>query len=173
NLTGGFLMAREAYTQHMGAHGGVIVNLVADMWRGMPGMGHSGASRAGMVNFTKTAAVEWASSGVRVNAVAPGFIASSGMDTYPDSIKAHLAELPRAVPLKRMGTEEEVSAAIVYLLSPAAAYVTGQTLSVDGGSPLYPTLPLLSIPEHGNSTPYRGFHRGAPPELSATPEESD
>jgi citronellol/citronellal dehydrogenase len=60
NLTGGFLMAREAYTQALNKSGGAIVNIVADMWGGMPGMGHSGAARAGMVNFTQTAAVEWA-----------------------------------------------------------------------------------------------------------------
>ena len=58
NLTGGFLMARECYTQTMAQHGGAIVNIVADMWHGMPGMGHSGAARAGMFNFTETAACE-------------------------------------------------------------------------------------------------------------------
>src|SRR5262245_11094565 len=79
NLTGGFLMARECYTQWMRQHGGAIVNMVADMWLGMPAMGHSGAARAGMVNFTETAANEWSGSNVRVNAVAPGWIASSGM----------------------------------------------------------------------------------------------
>jgi citronellol/citronellal dehydrogenase len=80
NLTGGFLMARECYCTSMEAHGGAIVNIIADMWHSMPGMGHSGAARAGMLNFTQTAAVEWASSGVRVNAVAPGWIASFGAD---------------------------------------------------------------------------------------------
>ena len=83
NLTGGFLMARECYLQSMQQSGGSIVNIVADMWGSMPGMGHSGAARAGMVSFTETAAVEWAHSGVRVNAVAPGYIASSGMDHCP------------------------------------------------------------------------------------------
>ncbi|RYY62039.1 MAG: SDR family NAD(P)-dependent oxidoreductase, partial [Comamonadaceae bacterium] len=83
NLTGGFLVARECYLQSMQAHGGAIVNIVADIWGSMPGMAHSGAARAGMVSFTETAAVEWAKSGVRVNAVAPGYIASSGMDHYP------------------------------------------------------------------------------------------
>ncbi len=72
NLMGGFLVARECYLQSFQAHGGSIVNIVADMWGGMPGMGHSGAARAGMVSFTETAALEWARSGVRVNAVAPG-----------------------------------------------------------------------------------------------------
>ncbi|HVT36827.1 MAG TPA: SDR family NAD(P)-dependent oxidoreductase, partial [Nevskiaceae bacterium] len=78
NLTGGFLVARELYNQCLKKNGGAIVNMIADMWGGMPGMGHSGAARAGMLNFTETAAVEWGSSGVRVNAVAPGWIASSG-----------------------------------------------------------------------------------------------
>ena len=81
NLTGGFLVARECFVQSMQAHGGAIVNIVADIWGSMPGMGHSGAARAGMVSFTETAAMEWAKSGVRVNAVAPGYIASSSMGT--------------------------------------------------------------------------------------------
>lgn len=157
NLTGGFLMAREAYTQHMEDNGGCIVNIVADMWNGMPGMGHSGAARAGMVNFTKTAAVEWAAAGVRVNAVAPGWIASSGMDTYPDFVKATIPQLRDKVPLKRLGREEEISAAIVFLVSPAAAFLTGETLRVDGGAPLYPG--TFEIPEHDKSTAFRGFHR--------------
>jgi NAD(P)-dependent dehydrogenase (short-subunit alcohol dehydrogenase family) len=83
NLTGGFLMARECHAQSMKARGGTIVNIVADMWGSMPNMAHSGAARAGMVSFTETAAAEWAAHGVRVNAVAPGYIASSGMDHYP------------------------------------------------------------------------------------------
>ena len=81
NLVGGFLVAREVFTQSLCKHGGSIVNMLADMWGGMPGMGHSGAARAGMENFTKTAAFEWGHCNVRVNAVAPGWIASSGMDT--------------------------------------------------------------------------------------------
>jgi citronellol/citronellal dehydrogenase len=72
NLTGAFYMARECFTQSMRETGGAIVNIVADMWGSMPGMGHSGAARAGMVSLTETAALEWAGSGVRVNAVAPG-----------------------------------------------------------------------------------------------------
>ena len=63
NLTGGFLMARECFLQSMNRHGGSIVNIVADMWGSMPGMGHSGAARAGMVSFTETAAIEWPAKG--------------------------------------------------------------------------------------------------------------
>ena len=163
NLTGGFLMAREAFDQSMKEDGGAVVNILADMWRGMPGMGHSGAARAGMENFTKTAAVEWAAAGVRVNAVAPGWIASSGMDTYPDYVKATIPQLRENVLLKRLGTESEVSAAVCFLLSPAASFITGETLSVDGGAPLYPG--NFPIPEHDTSEAFNGFHRSSIPEF--------
>lgn len=163
NLTGGFLMARECYTQWMADHGGAIVNIVADMWNGMPNMGHSGAARAGMVNFTETAACEWGVSGVRVNAVAPGWIASSGMDTYPDWMKPLIRGMRDHVPLQRLGTEAEVSAAIVYLLSPAASFISGTTLRVDGGVPNarrhYP------LPKHDRSQAFDGFHRSVMPNV--------
>lgn len=136
NLTGGFLMAREVYTQSMREHGGAIVNMVADMWNGMPGMGHSGAARAGMVNLTKTAAFEWAADAVRVNAVAPGYIASNGLDQYPEAMRSLILGLKDHVPLGRIGLEAEVSSAICFLLSPAAAFITGVTLPIDGGAPL-------------------------------------
>lgn len=162
NLVGGFLMARELFSQYFGKHGGTIVNIVADMWNGMPGMGHSGAARAGMINFTKTAAVEWARAGIRVNAVAPGWIASSGMDTYPDMVKAMIPTLVKAVPLKRLGTEAEISGAICFLLSPAAAFITGTTLRVDGAAPNMPH--HWPMPDHDKSLPYDGFHRSTLPE---------
>jgi len=135
NLTGGFLMARECLNQWMERHGGVIVNIVADMWGSMPGMGHSGAARAGMVSFTETAALEWAPFGVRVNAVAPGYVASSGMDSYPPGMAPLLRAAAQGVPLKRLANEAEVSAAIVFLLSEAASFMTGSVLRVDGGRP--------------------------------------
>ena len=135
NLTGGFLMARECFVQHMAKHGGSIVNMVADMWGSMPGMGHSGAARAGMVSFTETAAVEWAPHGVRVNAIAPGYIASSGMDQYPPEAAAMLRKMPATVPAGRFGNEAEVSASIVFLLSPAASFISGTVLRVDGARP--------------------------------------
>ena len=156
NLTGGFLMARECYTQWMEANGGAIVNIIADMWHSMPGMGHSGAARAGMLNFTETAAVEWACSGVRVNAVAPGWIASSGLDTYPESVKPLLRRLPELVPLKRLGTEAEVSAAIVFLLSEAAAFISGSCIRVDGAAPNARL--NWPLPPHDRAKPYNGFH---------------
>ena len=163
NLVGGFLFARECFTQSMRDHGGGIVNIVADFWNGMPGMGHSGAARAGMVNLTQTAALEWAPAGVRVNAVAPGWVASSGLDTYEGPVKSMIPKLREAVPLKRLATEAEISAAIVFLLSEAAAFITGETLKVDGGAPL--ASQLWPTPDHDRSTPFEGFHRAHAPKI--------
>ena len=163
NLTGGFLFAREVVTQSMGDGGGAIVSIVADMWRGMPGMGHSGAARAGMVNLTQTMAVEWAPLGIRVNAVAPGWIASSGLDHYDEAVRqAVIPRLRDAVPLKRLGTEAEVSAAISFLLSEAAAFVTGACLRVDGGAPLWSAVfPSMAVQR---SAAFEGFHRAVVPQ---------
>jgi citronellol/citronellal dehydrogenase len=163
NLTGGFLMAREVVAQGMQRTGGAIVNMTAMFRNGMPGMGHSGAARAGMSNLTMTAAVEWAAAGVRVNAVAPGWIASSGMDRYGGAVKALIPRLREHVPLKRLGLEAEVSAAICFLLCPAAAYITGVTLAIDGGAPL--GMPLFTLPDTAASIPFEGFHRAVTPEV--------
>ncbi|MCB1978460.1 MAG: SDR family oxidoreductase [Burkholderiaceae bacterium] len=163
NLTGGFLMMREVFLQSMQEHGGAIVNMTADFRNGMPGMAHSGAARSGMSNLTMSAAFEWASSGVRVNAVAPGWVASSGMDSYGGAVKALIPKLREHVPLRRLATEAEISAAIVFLLSPGAAFITGITLQIDGAASL--GAPLFPIMEHQRSQPFEGFHRAKAPEV--------
>lgn len=163
NLTGGFLVMREVYVQSMQQHGGAVVNMAADMWRGMPGMSHSGAARAGMVNLTKSAAFEWAHAGVRVNAVAPGWIASSGMDTYGGMTRALIPQLKKHVPLGRIGVEAEVSAVICFLLSPAASFVTGITVPIDGGAPLGTA--LYPVVQGRSSEPFDGFHRATLPDV--------
>ncbi len=163
NLTGGFLMARECYTQSMKVNSaGAIVNIIADMWFGMPNMGHSGAARAGMLNFTETASLEW--SPVRVNAVAPGWIASSGMDHYPEAMAEHIRALPRKVPLGRLGTESEVSAAVVFLLSPAAAFISGSYLRVDGAAPNAKRVWDHPI-SRGKTEAFDGFHLAQLPKI--------
>ncbi|MBU6467323.1 MAG: SDR family oxidoreductase, partial [Burkholderiales bacterium] len=134
NLTGGFLMMREVFVQSMQAHGGAIVNMTADFRNGMPGMAHSGAARAGMSNLTMSAAFEWAQAGVRVNAVAPGWVASSGMDSYGGAMRTLIPKLRQHVPMRRLATEAEISAAIVFLLSPGASFITGVTLQIDGAA---------------------------------------
>ena len=147
NLTGTFQMARAALAHGMREHGGAIVNIVAEVWRGFPGMAHSGAARAGVINLTQTLALEWARYGVRVNAVAPGIINSSGLRTYPEAVQVQLASIAKDVPAQRMGTESEVAAAVIYLLSPAAAFISGTTLKMDGAGSLY-RLQGYVIPEH-------------------------
>ncbi len=173
NLTGGFLMARECYVQSMQAHGGSIVNIVADFWGSMPGMGHSGAARAGMVSLTETAALEWAKSGVRVNAVAPGYIASSGMDHYPPEAGPMLREMRDTVPLGRFGNEAETSAAIVFLLSPAASFISGTVMRVDGARPQVrmgwgEVAASVDVQQRDAVKPFDGFHRYQTPKVFQT-----
>ena len=163
NLTGGFIFMREAYTRWMEKNGGAIVNIIADIWHGWPDFAHSGAARGGMLTLTETAACEWAASGVRVNTVAPGGIASSGFDTYAPEARAKILEFPRTVPLQRFGTEAETSSAIVYLLSPAAAYITGSCVRVDGGTPN--ARGTWALEPHARSQPFQGFHRAIQPKL--------
>jgi len=163
NLTGGFIVMREAYRQWMQRHGGSIVNMSADIWMGLPGFGHSAASRAGMESLTQSAAAEWAGSGVRVNTVAPGMIASSGFDNYEGAGVDQIRAYPERVPAKRYGTVAEVSAAIIFLLSPAAAYITGSCLRVDGGSPNGRHGQALN--QSGGLPAFEGFHLSSTPAL--------
>lgn len=164
NLTGGFLMSREVFNQSMSKHGGgAMVNMAADMWNGMPGMAHSGAARAGMVNLTKTAAFEWAYANVRVNGVAPGWIASSGMDAYGPGMAPMIRSLKDNLPMKRLGLEAEVSSVICFLLSPGAAFVTGVTVAIDGGAPLHSA--VMPVADHAPAASYDGFHRSATPKV--------
>ncbi len=167
NLTGGFLMARECVNQSMMKIAGkgqqaAIVNIIADMWNGMPGMAHSGAARAGMLNFTETAALEWGP--IRVNAVAPGWIASSGMDNYPKEMGEMIRGLPKLVPAARLGTESEIAAAVVFLLSEAANFISGSCLRVDGAAPNAKRL----WPQAGSGRPtpeFNGFHLATKPKV--------
>jgi citronellol/citronellal dehydrogenase len=159
NLTGTFLMCQEAFRRSMGARGGAIVNMLIENGRGFPGMAHSAAARAGVENLTRTLAVEWARAGVRVNAVAPGLIRSSGLDTYGEAVRPFLEQARQDIPAKRLGTESEVAAAVTFLLSPAAAYISGETIKIDGASSLWRK--TWEIPEHGNAPPpFQGFDEG-------------
>ena len=134
NLVGTFHVCREVANQAMiPAKHGRIINVIANIYRGFPGMAHTGAARAGVENMTMTLAVEWAQFGILVNAVAPGLILSSGTAQYPPQL---LERGIRETPLGRAGTCEEVAATIVFLASPAAQFITGATLRLDGGQAL-------------------------------------
>jgi citronellol/citronellal dehydrogenase len=135
NLVGTFNMTREVANQSMiGNKRGRVINVIANIYRGFPGMAHTGAARAGVENLTMTLAVEWAQFGILVNAVAPGIILSSGTAQYPPQLlERGIAETP----LKRAGTVDEVAASIVFLASPAAQYITGETLRIDGAQSLW------------------------------------
>lgn len=154
NLTGTFLCCREFKRARTasGLRGGAIVNITCDSMLGFPGMAHTGAARAGVENLTKSLAMEWASDGVRVNAVAPGVIFSeSAAANYPSA--DFLTRLAGRIPWKRLGTPSEVSAAAVFLLSDAtASYITGTTLRVDGACPLNGPV-AWQVPEHENAPP--------------------
>lgn len=135
---------------------GRIVNIIAMIIRGFPGMVHTGAARAGVDNMTKTLAVEWAMHGIRSNAIAPGVIVTSGTKQYPPEL---LDSAERANPLHRLGTAEEVSHLITYLCSRYADFVTGQTFYIDGGASVWgdqweistdvPKYPPYPVPERG------------------------
>lgn len=132
NLNGTFLCCRAFAPLIEESGGGSIVNMVAAMYhRGAPGMAHSAAARAAVVNLTQTLAVEWAQRGIRVNAIAPGLTMTEAfINNYSaDTLKA----LEQATPLGRMGHPEEMAAAVGFLVSPEAGYITGQTLTIDGG----------------------------------------
>ncbi len=128
NLSGPFRITRRVLRAMMRARFGRVINIVSIVGlRANPGQANYAASKAGLIGFTKTVAAEVARRGVTVNAVAPGFIATEmtkGLD------ETALAE---AVPARRVGTPEEVAACVRFLASEEAGYVTGSTLTVDGG----------------------------------------
>ena len=147
NLTGTWNVTQAAASLAMlPARAGVIVNVIADIQRGFPGMVHTGAARAGVENMTRTLAIEWISRGIRLNAVAPGVIRTAGVSQYGEPL---LEARRQEIPAKRLGTAEEAAAAICFLASPAASFVTGETLYVDGGARLWGRSWPIPEPEAG------------------------
>lgn len=116
---------------------GIIINIIANIFRGFPGMAHTGAARAGVDNLTKSLAVEWVTHNIRINAIAPGIIQSSGLDQYPPEL---LQSINTTIPMKRTGSVEDVAWLTAFLASPMANYITGETIYVDGGQRLWGNL---------------------------------
>src|SRR4051812_38590625 len=135
NLNGTFFMTQAVAAKHMiPARKGRIVNVIANVARGFPGMVHTGAARAGVENMTKTLAIEWATHNVQVNAIAPGVIRTSGTDQYPPEL---IEASRKKTPMKRVGSAGEVAQLIVYLACDAAYFVTGECWYIDGGAHLW------------------------------------
>ena len=131
NLTGAHLCIQQALPTMMKARAGRIINIssiVAQM--GNAGQANYVAAKAGLIGLTKAIAIEMASRGITVNAVAPGFIATPMTDVLPDKVKE---ELKVRIPLGRMGSARDVASAIVFLASDEAGYITGHVLNVNGG----------------------------------------
>ncbi len=131
NLRGAFLFSRAASKVMMRARSGRIINISSVSGLiGNAGQTNYSASKAGMIGMTRSLSKELAKRKVTVNAVAPGFIASEMTEALGDAI---LSEVKKAIPARRLGTPDDVTACVLFLASPAAAYVTGQVLTVDGG----------------------------------------
>ena len=135
-LNGSFYCSR-AVGRHMIARGtgGAIVSILANyVWTGSAGTIHSAAAKAGVMSMTQTLAVEWARHQIRVNAVAPGPIESPGAARQLWATPEAVERITATVPLGRWGQASEVADAVAFLVSPHAGYITGETLTIDGGT---------------------------------------
>lgn len=131
NLKGTFLFTRAAARPMMKQRGGAIINIASIIGLiGNAGQCNYAASKAGVIALTKSSARELAGRNIRVNAVAPGFIESKMTEVLPDDVKRQMLD---AIPLKRFGGTEDVAGAILFLAGDQSSYITGQTLSVNGG----------------------------------------
>jgi len=131
NLKSAFLCSKEAIKDMSQQRYGRIVSLSSvAAFMGNPGQANYGASKAGIMGLTKTLAKEYASRGITVNAVAPGFIQTAMTDVLPEKVKE---EIKKQIPLTRFGTVKDVAHAVIFLASPDSGYITGQVIHVNGG----------------------------------------
>jgi 3-oxoacyl-[acyl-carrier protein] reductase len=131
NLKSAFLMCRSAARHMIKQRSGSIVNVSSVVGiTGNGGQTNYSASKAGLIGFTKSLAREVAGRGVRVNAVAPGFVDTAMTDKIPEAVKE---KLKASIPLGRTGSPDEIAQVVLFLASPMASYVTGETIKIDGG----------------------------------------
>lgn len=156
NLTGPFLLSKEIFNRVFEKKGGAIVYILINSKNGFPMIAHSGAARAGVENLVKSFANEWGRFGVRLNSIAPGPIDSSGLDNYPEMVKEMIkTEYPKNNQTYRLGTEEEIAASVLFLLSPAASFINGISLAVDGGEHIYNPIYPPGESENNAETPWK------------------
>jgi citronellol/citronellal dehydrogenase len=133
NLNGTWNMTQAIGKQMLNGQGGVICNITMTVGRGNPGIAHSGAARAGVGELTRSLSYEWGPK-VRINCLGPGAIVTPGMEsTYDDDVLADIGETPIPQP----GTPEDIANGVVFLVSPAGRFITGETLMIDGGVSRY------------------------------------
>lgn len=133
NLTGTWNMTQVFGRWMLEGEGGSITNVIAVVGRGFPGIAHSAAARAGVLELSRTLAYEWGPK-VRVNCVAPGPIET---EAFRETYDPRITRLFEGMPIPRFGTREEVANAVVFLASPAASYITGEVVYVAGGQQIY------------------------------------
>ena len=135
NLNGTWYMTQSAARRWIdtGMPGNVI-NIVADIWRGLPGIAHTAAARAGVIYLAKSIAVEWAPHDIRVNCVAPGCCETSAFSLYP---KEGAASYEEANPMLHAGDAWDIAEACAYLAAPSGKFITGEVITVDGGQQMW------------------------------------
>jgi len=149
NLNGTWHMMQAAARRWRDAKSpGSIVNIVVVTTHGLYGVAHTIAARSAVIGLSRAVAVEWAAFGVRVNCIAPGSIETEGWKVYSPAARA---AYPRSNPMMRVGSAWDIAEACAYLAGPAASYVTGETLTVDGGSQLWGETWTIPKPDYFRS----------------------
>lgn len=131
NLSGPFYMMQAAAKKWIELEQpGSVVNIIANFWRGMAQVAHTGAARAAVANLAQSLGVEWAPYNIRVNCIAPGIIETSGLNIYPEEARKNFHKRNA---MRRLGTVHEIAEAVVYMGGPSGSFITGETLTIDGG----------------------------------------
>jgi citronellol/citronellal dehydrogenase len=148
NLNGTWWMMQEAakrWRDHKQT--GNIVNIVANIPRGMPQVAHTCAARAAVVYLSKTVAVEWAPLGIRVNCLGPGSMSTEGLNVYPEAAVVRFAD---SNPFRKLGDAWDVAEGVVYLSAPSGKFITGELLLIDAGGQMWGNVWPAGVPDHFN-----------------------
>ncbi len=151
NLNGTWYMMQAAAQRWRTAERpGNVVNIVANVWRGMPQVAHTCAARAGVIYLSKTLSTEWAPLGIRVNCVSPGSIDSEGLNVYE---RGDAEQFRFSNPMRQLGDVFDIAQAVVYLSAPTGKFITGDVLVVDGGNNQFGDVWPGGVPEYFKQQP--------------------